>query len=58
MDNGIQITGGGAQIKGVKKYFEDVTGVSVQISDFPMTAVINGTKKLLKIDKKHYFGEF
>ena len=58
VDNGIQITGGGAQIKGVKKYFEDITGVEVQISKSPMTAVINGTKKLLKIDRKHYFGEF
>ncbi len=58
VDNGIQITGGGAQIKGVQKYFEDITGVGVQISKSPMTAVINGTKKLLKIDKKHYFGEF
>ncbi|MCK5388722.1 MAG: rod shape-determining protein [Candidatus Izimaplasma sp.] len=58
VDNGIQITGGGAQIKGIKKYFEDITGVDVQISKFPMTAVVNGTKKLLKIDKKHYFGEF
>ncbi len=58
VDNGIHITGGGAHIKGVKKYFEDVTGVEVQISKVPMTAVINGTKKLLKIDKKHYFGEF
>jgi len=58
VENGIQITGGGAQIKGIKKYFEDITGVGVQISSFPMTAVINGTKKLLKIDKKHYFGEF
>ncbi len=58
VENGIQITGGGAQIKGVKKYFEDITGVSVEVSKAPMTAVINGTKKLLKIDKKHYFGEF
>jgi len=58
VDNGIQITGGGAQIKGIQKYFEDITGVGVQISKFPLTAVVNGTKKLLKIDKKHYFGEF
>ncbi len=56
--NGIQVTGGGAQIKGVKEYLEDITGVAVQISKYPMTSVINGTKKLLKIEKKHYFGEF
>ncbi len=58
VDNGIQITGGGAQIKGVKEYFEKITGVEVRISKYPMTAVVNGTKKLLKIDKKHYYGEF
>ncbi len=58
VENGIQVTGGGAKIKGVKKYLEDVTGVSIQVSKAPLTAVINGTKKLLKIDKKHYFGEF
>lgn len=58
VENGIQITGGGAQIKGIKEYFEDVTGVEVQISKVPLSAVIEGTKKLLKIDKKHYYGEF
>jgi len=57
VDNGILITGGGAQIKGIKEYFEEVTKVEVHISSNPMTAVVNGTKKLLKMDKAHYFGE-
>lgn len=57
VDNGILITGGGAQILGIKEYFENVTNVDVIVSDSPMTAVVNGTKKLLKMDKSHYFGE-
>lgn len=57
VDNGILLTGGGAQIKGIKEYFENVTQVTVHISNSPMLAVVNGTKKLLKMDKAHYFGE-
>ncbi len=58
VDNGIIVTGGGAKIKGIKEFFEDVTKVKVHISNTPLTDVVDGTKKLLKIDKKHYFGEF
>lgn len=58
VDNGIIITGGGAQIKGVKEYFEEVTKVDVHTSLSPLTAVVDGTKRLLKMDKNHYFGEF
>jgi len=58
IENGILITGGGALIKGVQKYFEDIIGVEVIVSKSPMTAVVDGTKKLLKLDKKHYFGEY
>ena len=57
VENGILVTGGGAQIKGVKEYLEEVTQVEVILSTNPMTAVVNGTKKLLKMDKAHYFGE-
>ncbi len=58
VDNGIIITGGGAQIKGIKKYLEDITHVEVHVSNAPMTAVVEGTKKLLKMERNHYFGEF
>ena len=58
VDNGIIITGGGAQIKGIKEFFEDVTKVEVHISNSPLTSVVDGTKRLLKMDKNHYFGEF
>jgi len=58
VDNGIIVTGGGAQIKGIKEYFEDITQVQVHVSQTPMTAVVEGTKKLLKMSRNHYFGEF
>ena len=58
VENGIIVTGGGAQIKGVKEYLEDVTKVEVHVSANPMTAVVDGTKRLLKMNKNHYFGEF
>jgi rod shape-determining protein MreB len=57
VDNGILLTGGGAQIKGIEEFFEEVTKVKINVSNSPMTAVVNGTKKLLKMDKAHYFGE-
>ncbi len=58
IDNGIIITGGGAMIRGIQQYFADVTHVDIHISETPLTDVVDGTKKLLKIDQKHYFGEF
>lgn len=58
VDNGIIVTGGGAQIKGIKQYIEGITQVQVHISSSPMTAVVDGTKRLLKTGKNHYFGEF
>ncbi|MFA5066668.1 MAG: rod shape-determining protein [Candidatus Izemoplasmatales bacterium] len=55
--NGIWVSGGGAKILGLKQYFEAIARVPVHISDHPLTAVINGTKKLLQFEGKHYFGE-
>jgi rod shape-determining protein MreB len=57
VERGILVSGGGALIKGLKPYFEEITNVPVHISETPLVAVINGTKKLLKFDEKHYFGE-
>lgn len=58
VDNGIIVTGGGAMIRGIKQYLEEVTHVQVHISPTPLTDVVDGTKKLLKMNKNHYFGEF
>lgn len=58
VENGIIVTGGGAKIKGIKEYFETVTTVDVHVSNTPLTDVVDGTKRLLKMSKNHYFGEF
>lgn len=58
VDNGIIVTGGGANIRGIKEYLEEVTKVEVHVSSTPLTDVVDGTKRLLKMSKKHYFGEF
>jgi rod shape-determining protein MreB len=58
VDNGIHVTGGGALIKGIKQYIEETTGVDVHVSSTPLTDVVSGTKTLLKMTKKHYYGEW
>lgn len=58
VDNGILITGGGANILGIKEYFEDIVHVNVRVSPNAGNAVIDGTKKLLRIEHRHYFGEY
>lgn len=58
VDNGIIVTGGGAKIKGIKEFLEAVTTVDVHVSSTPLTDVVDGTKRLLKMSKNHYFGEF
>lgn len=58
VDNGIIVTGGGAKIRGIKDYLEAVAQVTVHVSNTPLTDVVDGTKKLLKMNKNHYFGDF
>ncbi len=58
VSNGILLTGGGSQIKGIQQYFEDISRVKVKISSAPENTVINGTKKLLKLDNPHYYGDY
>ncbi len=58
IDNGIYITGGGVLIKGIKEYIENIIGVTVHISEAPLSDVVKGTKTLLKMTKKHYYGEW
>lgn len=58
VDNGILVTGGGSKILGLEEYLEDIAKVDVMISSQPLTAVVDGTKKLLKMEQKHYFGEY
>lgn len=58
VENGILVTGGGSLILGLKEYIEEIAQVEVVISSQPLTAVVDGTKKLLKMEKRHYFGEY
>jgi len=57
VDNGILLSGGGSQIPGIMEYFEEITHVPVHRSESPMTAVVDGCKKLLKTEKKYYLGK-
>jgi rod shape-determining protein MreB len=48
VDNGIIIDGGGALIPGLKEFLEEAIQLPVEISANPLTAVVEGTKVLLK----------
>ncbi|ERJ11131.1 rod shape-determining protein [Haloplasma contractile] len=48
VDNGIIVDGGGALIPGVKEYFESMLSLPVRITENPLTAVVQGTKVLLR----------
>jgi rod shape-determining protein MreB len=58
VDTGILVTGGGALISGIKEYFEEISTVRVVLADNPINSVIEGTKQLLKISKRRYFGDY
>ncbi|MDF2700553.1 MAG: cell shape determining protein MreB/Mrl [Haloplasmataceae bacterium] len=47
-NSGIYLNGGGALIDGAKEYFESTTGLKVTISPNALTAIVEGTKFLLK----------
>ncbi|ERJ10881.1 rod shape-determining protein [Haloplasma contractile] len=48
VDNGIVVDGGGALIPGIKEYFEEQINLPVRIAENSLTAVVEGTKVLLK----------
>ena len=48
VDNGIIVDGGGALIPGMKQYLEDAVNLPVRIAANPLTAIVEGTKVLLK----------
>jgi len=57
VDNGILLSGGCSQIRGISEYFEAIAQVPVTLSAVPMTAVVDGCKKLIKLNGKHFLGE-
>ena len=57
VDTGIHLTGGGSQILGLREYIEDIAKVPVYLSEAPLTAVVDGCKKLLKMTSKYFYSE-
>lgn len=47
VDRGIVLTGGGALLKGLDKLLSEETGLPVHVADDPLSAVAEGTGKLL-----------
>jgi rod shape-determining protein MreB len=54
VDTGILLSGGCAQIQGIQEFIEEVAKIPVQISEVPLTAVVDGCKKMLKMPNKHF----
>ena len=48
VDAGIICDGGGSQIPGLKEFLEEAVSLPVEICAQPLTAVVEGTKVLLK----------
>jgi len=57
VDSGIFLTGGGSQIAGLREYIEEIATVPVYLSEAPLTAVVDGCKKLLKMTNKYFYTE-
>ena len=49
IESGICLTGGGALIPGVRKYFEQRTGISVTIACTPRASVVEGARAILPV---------
>lgn len=48
VENGLVLTGGGALLKGIDKYFADAIKLPVYIADDPLLAVAKGTGRVLE----------
>ena len=49
IENGLCLTGGGAQLNGISYRLSQATSLDVRTADDPMRAVINGARKMLRI---------
>jgi rod shape-determining protein MreB len=47
VDRGIVLTGGGALLKGIDQLISEETGLPVHVAEDPLSAVAEGTGKLL-----------
>ncbi|MCK9310348.1 MAG: rod shape-determining protein, partial [Candidatus Cloacimonetes bacterium] len=57
VDSGILLTGGCSQIPGIKEYFADIAQIPVHLSEVPLTSVIDGCKKMLKMTSRYFYSE-
>ncbi len=48
IETGVVLNGGGALIDGLKEYLEELCQLNIRISPEPLTAIVKGTKDLLK----------
>ncbi len=48
IDHGIVLAGGGALLRGLDRLISEETGLSVTVADDPLTAVANGTGRILQ----------
>ena len=49
IENGICLTGGGAQLQGLPERLAAATSLDVRVADDPMMAVINGARQMLDV---------
>ena len=48
LNNGIVMTGGGSQLRGLDKLIADVTGIKTRVARDPILCVAKGTGEILK----------
>jgi rod shape-determining protein MreB len=48
IENGVVLNGGGSLIDGLQEYLEDLCQLDMNLSPEPLTAIVKGTKELLK----------